>query len=124
MGEGASKQELAEDRTDWAHRRTLLAKERTFAAWLRTGLSAVAVGFGAARLLTDLEPQWLVMAASLTLIAVGLAALLLGFFSYRATLRELAEEGVRGVPVWLIGSFVALLALVAVAAAALLFLNR
>jgi putative membrane protein len=76
---------------------------------MRTGLSSVAVGLGAARLLTDLEPQWLVRAGSLTLVVVGMMAVAFGFWSFRETLLELGEEGVRGIPIWIIGLFTGLL---------------
>jgi putative membrane protein len=115
--------DLAEDRTAWARRRTLLAKERTFSGWVRTGLSAIAVGFGAARLLGDLEPQWLVLAAGAALIVIGVGALGIGFWSYRATLRELEREGIRGLPTWLVGALTAGLVVVALAGLALVYLN-
>jgi putative membrane protein len=38
-----------------ATRRTRLANERTYLAWWRTGLTALAVAFGAGRLLPDLS---------------------------------------------------------------------
>ncbi len=116
-----SKLELAEERTEWANRRTLLAKERTYAGWVRTSLSAIAVGFAAARLLPDLEPRWLVSAASLALISLGVGALGTGFWSYRQTLRELEQQGVRGLPLWVTAGFTLLLAAVAAAAMVLVF---
>lgn len=102
-GEKKGKQELAEQRTDWAQERTLLAKHRTFGSWLRSGLSAVAVGFGAAEFLGDLEPQWLVKTASALLVVTGAAIFLIGFFGYRSTFNKLLQEGVKGVALWLIG---------------------
>lgn len=103
----ASKRELAEDRTDWAKERTLLAKQRTFAAWLRTGLAAVAVGFGAAELLGDLEPRWVVKAASAMLALAGGAIFVIGFTGYSSTFRKLQREGVQGVSPWIIGGVTA-----------------
>ncbi len=38
--------ELADTRTDWAEDRTILANERTFGGWMRTGMAAVAVALG------------------------------------------------------------------------------
>lgn len=119
-----SRTELAEDRTEWAHRRTLLAKERTFAAWVRTGLAAIAVGFAVAQLLRDFEPQWLVMIISGVLVLTGMIVLALGYLSYRKTFRELLQEGVRGLPVWIIGGITLLLILSGVAGLILLLLNR
>ena len=122
-GTPKTKRDLAEDRTEWAHRRTLLAKERTFAGWVRTGLAAIAVGFGAAQLLVDLEPRWLVLSASMALVVLGASAIGMGFWSYRETLRRLEREGVRGMPMWLIGTFTVLLVLTAIAGMALIVLN-
>lgn len=101
----------------------MLAKERTFAAWVRTGLSAVAVGFAGARLLTDLEPQALVLGGSLMLIVGGIMAIGFGFWSFRDTLAELGEGGARGFSIWLIGTFTLLLVLASLALLVLIFLN-
>jgi len=102
--QSASRRELAEDRTDWAQERTLLAKQRTFAAWLRTGLASVAVGFGAAELLGDLEPRWVVKAASSLLVLAGAVIFVIGFTGYSSTFRKLQREGVQGVSPWIIGA--------------------
>jgi putative membrane protein len=98
-----SKQELAEDRTDWAQERTLLAKERTFSAWGRTGMSAMAVGLGIARLLDVTDSPWIARTIGAVLIVTGGAIFALGFFSYRKALKQLADEGVRGMSIWAIG---------------------
>jgi uncharacterized membrane protein YidH (DUF202 family) len=42
--------------TDWARERTRLAKERTFAAVTRTGLSFIGFGIGVAKLLPVSSP--------------------------------------------------------------------
>lgn len=101
----------------------MLAKERTFAAWVRTGLSAVAVGFAGGRLLTDLEPQALVLASSLMLVVGGIMAIVFGFLSFRETLTELGDDGVRGLSIWLIGTFTGLLVLASAALLVLMFLD-
>ncbi|MDQ3399352.1 MAG: DUF202 domain-containing protein [Deinococcota bacterium] len=97
--------QLAEDRTDWAQERTLLAKERTFSGWLRTGLAMVAAGLGVTRLLPEVEPEWLVLSLGTALVLMGGVAVAMGFWSYRKTLKRLEEEGIRGVPAWIIGAF-------------------
>ncbi len=38
--------ELADTRTAWAEDRTVLANERTFAGWMRTGMACVALALG------------------------------------------------------------------------------
>lgn len=118
-----SQHELAEDRTSWAHERTLLAKERTFSAWVRTGLAAMAAGLGAAQLLTDAEPRWLVMVLGAMLVVAGGVSLGVGFWSYRKTLRALEAEGVRGVPAWLLSLLTAAFVLAACLALVLVIVN-
>jgi putative membrane protein len=49
--------------------RNILAAERTYAAWVRTGLFALASGIGARALLTGIVPSWLVLADATMLIA-------------------------------------------------------
>lgn len=100
---GESKHELAAERTDWAQERTLLAKQRTFGAWLRTGLASLAVGFGTAELLGDIDPQWVVKTAAGLLIAAGGVIFVLGFTGYSDTFRKLQREGVQGISPWIIG---------------------
>lgn len=62
--------ELAEARTKESYMRTQLANERTFSAWIRTGLALLVAGFAATRLLHETEPAWLI-----TLVGVALVVL-------------------------------------------------
>jgi putative membrane protein len=57
---------------DSADRTTRLAAERTYAAWVRTGLFALASGIGARALLTGLLPEWLIQADASMLIAFSI----------------------------------------------------
>ncbi len=98
-----SPRELAKDRTDWAQERTLLAKERTFSAWGRTGIAAMAAGLAIARLIEVADSPWIARTIGAILIVTGGAIFALGFFSYRKALKQLADEGVRGMSIWAIG---------------------
>lgn len=88
-----------------------MAEERTFSAWIRTSLASMALGFGVARLLAELEPMWLVTSLGAFLILLGVLALGFGFESYRRSLRLLDLAGDAFVPVWLAAAFVSLYAL-------------
>ena len=112
---------MAEHRTDWAHERTLLAKERTFAAWGRTGISAMAAGLAIAKLLGSVESPWIARILGMALILTGGIIYALGFLSYRNALKKLVEEGVRSTPLWAIGVITLLLMFSAVFALLLLF---
>lgn len=99
-----SKKDMAQDRTDWAQERTLLAKERTFSAWGRTGISAMAAGLAISRLLSSVESPWIARTLGVVLILTGGLIYVLGFLSYRKTLKALADEGVRGTSLWVVGT--------------------
>ena len=66
--------------------RTHLANERTFLAWLRTGLSLVAVGIGEARFLPlDIIPGIAyVRLLSISLVVARVATILLGVSRFSA----------------------------------------
>jgi putative membrane protein len=55
----------AEDdpRVLYAADRTVLAAERTYAAWVRTGLVALVAGVGAKTSLGDVLPEWVLFSA-------------------------------------------------------------
>ena len=52
--------------------RNILAAERTYAAWVRTGLFALASAVGARALLSGVVPDWLVLADATMLIAFSI----------------------------------------------------
>jgi putative membrane protein len=64
--------QLAEERTDWAEDRTLLANERTFAGWMRTGLAAVGIGAGFQALFGKLEPGYLARSIATVFVLTGI----------------------------------------------------
>lgn len=65
-------QEMASDRTDWAEDRTVLANERTFGGWIRTGLAAVGLGIAMHAVFGEAEPTWFAKAAATLFILAGL----------------------------------------------------
>jgi len=75
-----------------------LANERTYAAWLRTGLSALAAGLAVEKFVVEVLPGWSVRLIAIVLIAVSAAAFgLAGWrFSHLGVRLEAAE--VKSVP--------------------------
>lgn len=71
--------------------RTHLANERTFLAWLRTGLSLIAVGIGAASFLPlDIIPGIpYVRLLSVSLVLAGVATILLGVIRFSAVSEQI-----------------------------------
>jgi putative membrane protein len=71
MGD-SDRDELAETRTSFAEDRTILAHERSFAGWMRTGMAAVGIGIGFNALFEALDPAWVPkgIASAFLLIAI------------------------------------------------------
>jgi len=76
----------ADRRTELAADRTVLAAERTYAAWVRTGLTALASGVGAKKVLGGVLPEWGVVATGTVLVLFSAACFGL------AVWREVAPE--------------------------------
>lgn len=111
----SEKTELAEDRTDWAYERTLLANDRTYSAWVRTGLTTVAAGFGVTRLLTEVQPAWLVPSLGVLFVLVGGGIFCVAYWTHQQTLRKFSDDESRRITGWIIGGITAALGLGAIA---------
>jgi putative membrane protein len=109
-------EDSAERTTQLAADRTVFAAERTYAAWVRTGLLALASGIGAKALLSEVVPQWLI-------IATGTVLVLFSAFCFGAAVWRHLEPGVppprvdvSRIPAWVLVAVNGFLALVALAA--------
>ncbi len=77
-----------------ATRRTRLANERTYLAWWRTGLAAIAVGVGAGKvvpLLGHQEVQWPYTVAGAGFTALGVLCIVFGMVRQREVEHALAR---------------------------------
>lgn len=74
-----------------ASRRTRLANERTYLAWWRTGLAALAVSLGAGKLVPALTPgaQW-----PYTIVGVGFALVGVVFIGYALVRHKSVERAI------------------------------
>lgn len=74
--------------------RTRLANERTFLAWWRTGLAAVAAGFALGRLLPsalDNATAWPYIVLGVMLAGAGVAATVYGTMRFQAVERAISR---------------------------------
>jgi putative membrane protein len=73
------------DETRDATRRTRLANERTYLAWWRSGLTALAVSFGAGRLIPELSDgaNWPFVTIGIGFALVGVAFTAYGYVRHR-----------------------------------------
>ncbi len=99
---------------DDASRRTYLAAERTWLAWLRTGLGAAVAALGVGRVAPELiggtDWPYLVLGVGYAVVAVALLAF--GILRHRDVTRALDEGGYAALPdLWVGGLTVAAAAL-------------
>lgn len=88
------------ERTVYAEDRTALANERTYSAWLRTGLGSLAAGAAVERVLGGELPPWATKGAAVALIVAAIAAFWTAFWRYTHLGPRLREAKVRRVPNW------------------------
>ncbi len=78
--------------------RTILANERTYAAWIRTGISALIAGLAVEKFLLEAIPIWGVHMISIALITFSGVAFFLAAWRYRHFLVRLEDVDVTMVP--------------------------
>jgi len=86
-----------------ATRRTRLANERTYLAWWRTGLTALAVSFGAGRLLPELSKgstTWPYEVIGAAFAVVGVGFIVQGFMRQRQTEQALDRGEYKALGHW------------------------
>ncbi|HHL21885.1 MAG TPA: DUF202 domain-containing protein [Aliiroseovarius sp.] len=88
------------DTTALAIDRTILANERTFQAWIRTGLSALATGFGVARFLNETMPLWMYLGISSGLVLLSAGAFWLAGWRYGHLHGRLKAPDLDMTPLW------------------------
>jgi len=78
-----------------ASERTLLAADRTFSAWIRTGLAGVGGGLAVARVLTfkSFEHQVVAHVMGALLVIWGASIFIYAIIDYRRTCSRLKQEG-------------------------------
>ncbi|MFC7597608.1 YidH family protein [Terrabacter sp. GCM10028922] len=96
--------------------RFTLANERTFLAWIRTGLALTAGGVALEAFSLNIHPGWR-LAASMLLLVAGAAAPVLAWLMWRRTERALRlgqplPSPLMGLPLTIVGGMTALLVLI------------
>ena len=84
--------------TELAVGRTILAVERTYDAWIRTGLTALASGVGARALLAGIVPVWLTRSTSAMLVLFAAFCFIAGAWREIATDTRLRRARIRPMP--------------------------
>lgn len=88
-----SSQELSRERTSMAAERNTLANQRTFSAWLRTGLSSVLAGLAIVRFIGDQEMfKGYVILIGIIFVAIGIGIYILAYMTYTNAVAEEMKE--------------------------------
>ena len=90
------------DRNSLALDRTVLANERTYQAWIRTGLAALISGLGINKFMNDIEPMWPLMLVTIILLFFSAAAFLISAWRYNHLHVQMAHLEVDLMPVWVV----------------------
>ena len=93
-----NRESLAVHRTDWAEDRTIMANERTFAGWMRTGMAAVGIGIAFNALFQKLEPAWLAKVLATCFILVGVLIFWLARRKSCAVMQRMSAHRANPVP--------------------------
>ena len=114
---------MADDRgraDGYARDQVVLANERTYASWIRTGLALLVSGLAVEKFMLDAMPVWSVHVIAVTLTLLAALAFLVGSWRYTHLSVRLAPDVPRIPDRWVVASAV-LLALVCVLAAVALW---
>ena len=87
----SSREELARDRT-------ALASERTYAAWVRTGLAGLAGGLGIAKFIDDAVPPMMVRTIAALLIMLAIVSFILAAWRYMSLCLKLKTLDIALIP--------------------------
>jgi len=103
--------------------RTVLANERTYQAWLRTGIGALASGLAVARFLKESLPLWMLLMIATILIVLSIAAFMQAAWRYCNLHVRIAQLDVDVMPRWIVITISGFLSFCSVLALVGLFLS-
>lgn len=110
-----------EELRDLALERNLLAHERTFSAWIRTGLTAMAAGLGICHLFKAPEALWITKALSFLFVSSGGGIYMVAFWRYYIGYKTLKGQGMQVTSVWLLSGLIVTLLITVFLALLLIF---
>jgi len=88
--------------SNYALDNTVLANERTYAAWLRTGLAFLAAGLGAARFMADVLPGWTLRVIVAIMILFAALSFVLAAWRYQHLHIRTAHLDITAIPLQIV----------------------
>lgn len=114
-------EELGVNTTTLAMQRNIMANERTFSAWLRTGLALIVAAIALPRIIHFVNWGWAVKLIGLIFIAIAATVFIVAYWRYEAESKKLICAGAVMTPAWLIKILTVLLMAASAISVALLF---
>ncbi len=111
----------AMDTTTLAMQRNVMANERTFSAWLRTGLALTVAAVALPRIIHFVRWSWALKLIGLVFIVVAMVIFYVAYWRYEVESKRLIWEGMAMTPPWLLKILTIGLMVTAVVSIALLF---
>lgn len=121
---GRGRERAGAEEEAYALDRTVLANERTYAAWIRTGLTALAAGVAIEKFMVDVIPAWGIRTIAVILIVFSAVAFFVAAWRYTHLGVRLGEADVKAVPEMLTTAVSVILILCSLLALAGLWLAR
>ena len=107
--------------TTLAMQRNIMANERTFSAWLRTGLALVVAAIALPRIIHFVNWAWTIRLVGIIFIVIAVAIFGVAYWRYEAESKNLKCAGAIMTPTWLIKILTILLMATAIVSVAMLF---
>ena len=85
-------------RTKWAEDRTILANERTFSAWMGTGLGAVGIAIGLKAVFGATDPTWVAKVVASLFLLIAIFIYWIARRQACKTLQRLSENDAEALP--------------------------
>ncbi|MGA8163688.1 MAG: DUF202 domain-containing protein [Waddliaceae bacterium] len=83
-------------------RTSVLANERTYNAWMRTGMTALATGLGVERFLSGVIPFFIMRTTSMVLLLFSILCFILGAWRYQHVGTRIPIFRISGAPEYLL----------------------
>jgi putative membrane protein len=112
---------LAMDTTTLAMQRNVMANERTFSAWLRTGLALIVAAIALPRIIHFVRWAWTLKLIGIIFIAIASTIFIVAYWRYEAESKKLMRPGTVMTPAWLVKILTILLMVTSIISVALLF---
>lgn len=118
---GGTCDELGVNTATLSMQRNIMANERTFSAWLRTGLALIVAAIALPRIIHFVNWSWTIKLVGVIFIIIAAAIFVVAYWRYEAESKKLMCAGAIMTPAWLLKILTILLMIISILSVAMLF---